>query len=143
MTAYTKSQQYGGNGGNPFSDDLTQSCRLSTVTIRSGDLVDAIEGTYTSPSGAQFSGGHHGGGGGQLQSFDLAPGEYIVRVDVRSGSSVDQLKFTTNHGNVHGPYGGDGGDPSELSDVHIGGFFGQSGDLLDNVGFFTLVDCPA
>lgn len=138
MSAYAKTQQYGGSGGGPFSDDLTQSCRLSTVTIRSGTYVDGIEGTYTMPSGATFSGGYHGG---SPQSFDLAPNEYITHVDIRSGRYVDQLKFTTNLGNVHGPFGGDGGGAYSLSNLNVGGFFGQSGTYLDAIGFFTEVDC--
>lgn len=141
MGAYSKTQQYGGPGGDAFSDDLTQSCRLSSVTIRSGGYVDSIQGTYTMPSGATYSPGPHGGGGGDQQSFNLAPGEFIVHIDGRSGTYIDQLKFSTNLGNVHGPYGGDGGDPFTLSNLHVGGFFGQSGRYLDAVGFFTAVDC--
>lgn len=141
MGAYAKTQQYGGGGGDAFSDDLTQSCRLSSVTIRSGDYIDAIQGTYTTPSGATYSSGPHGGGGGDQQSFNLAPGEYIVHVDGRSGDYVDQLTFSTNLGNVHGPYGGGGGSPFTLSSLHVGGFFGQSGSYLDAIGFFTAVDC--
>ena len=80
-------------------------------------------------------------GGGDQQSFNLAPGEFIVHIDGRSGEYVDQLKFSTNLGNVHGPYGGGGGDPFSLSNLHVGGFFGQSGEYLDAVGFFTAVDC--
>lgn len=37
----------------------------------------------------------------------LKKGEVITDVFARSGWMVDNLKFTTNFGNVYGPYGGD------------------------------------
>jgi hypothetical protein len=139
--AYKPTQQFGGSGGNAFSDDLTQSCRVGAVNIRSGSLVDSIEFIYIKPGGGTYSGGQHGGSGGTGASFKLANGESIVRVDVRSGSKVDQLKFTTNLGNVYGPYGGNGGTPSAITG-QIGGIFGRSGSLLDNIGFFNAANCP-
>lgn len=35
----------------------------------------------------------------------------IVSVKVRCGMLIDQLEFHTRDGRVHGPYGGQGGDP--------------------------------
>lgn len=40
--AYVKSSDYGGNGGGDFSDDLTKTCRMVSVSVRSGTYVDAI-----------------------------------------------------------------------------------------------------
>lgn len=139
--AYKPTQQFGGPGGSPFSDDLTQSCRIGTVNIRSGTYVDAIEVIYVKPGGATYSGGKHGGGGGSPHSFNLAANENIVRVDVRSGTYIDQLKFTTNLGNVYGPYGGNGGSASAVTG-QIGGILGRSGTYLDNIGFFVAASCP-
>lgn len=140
--AYKPTQQYGGTGGNAFSDDLTQSCRIGTVKIRSGTYVDAIEVVYVKPGGATYSGGQHGGNGGTAHSFNLAANESIVRVDGRSGKYVDQLKFTTNLGNVYGPYGGGGGNAFALPGLQVGGILGRSGTYLDNIGFFTAASCP-
>lgn len=139
--AYKPTQQFGGTGGDPFSDDLTQSCRIGTVNIRSGTYVDAIEVIYVKPGGGTYSGGQHGGSGGTAASFNLAANETIVRVDVRSGRYVDQLKFTTNLGNVYGPYGGDGGSASAVTG-QIGGILGRSGRYVDAISFFTAASCP-
>ncbi|HEX8124593.1 MAG TPA: jacalin-like lectin [Allosphingosinicella sp.] len=139
--AYKPTQQFGGSGGNAFSDDLTQSCRVGGVNIRSGTYVDSIEFVYIKPGGSTYSGGKHGGNGGSGASFKLVDGESIVRVDVRAGTYVDQLKFTTNLGNVYGPYAGNGGTASAITG-QIGGIFGRSGSLLDNIGFFNAATCP-
>jgi Jacalin-like lectin domain len=141
MTTYVMTEQHGGNGGNAFTDDLTQSCRLVKVSIRHGSEVDGIQGTYLAPSGAEFTGAFHGGAGGSLDQFTLAPGEYITRIDGRSGGRTDQLKFTTSNGNVYGPYGGDGGTTWSITNVRVGGFFGRSGARLDAIGFFTPGEC--
>ncbi|POZ59936.1 jacalin-like lectin [Chromobacterium alticapitis] len=141
MCAYTRTQQFGGEGGSSFADNLTEVCRLSQINIRHGSRVDSIQGVWITPSGDQVTGSKHGGDGGELTSIVLAGNEYIVRVDGRSGSRVDQLSFTTNLGNVYGPYGGSGGSAFSLSGTHIGGFFGRSGSELDSVGFFNRVDC--
>ena len=138
---YKPTQQFGGSGGNAFSDDLTQSCRIGTVKVWSGSSVDAIEVIYVKPSGATYSGGRHGGSGGDARSFNLAANESIVRVDGRSGGRVDQLKFTTNLGNVHGPYGGGGGNAFALPALQVDGILGRSGSDLDAIGFFTAVSC--
>jgi hypothetical protein len=140
--AYKPTQQNGGQGGNAFSDDLTQSCRIGTVKIRSATYVDAIEIIYVKPDGGTFSGGQHGGNGGTAHSFSLAANETIVRVEGRSGFLIDQLKFTTNLGKVHGPYGGGGGTVFALSELQVGGILGRSATYLDNIGFFTAASCP-
>ena len=62
--------------------------------------------------------------------INLAPNEFITRVEGRSGSLVDQLTFYTNLGKKYGPYGGPGGNPFEIAGC-VGGFAGRSGSLLD------------
>lgn len=137
MCGYVRSQEFGGSGGNPFADNLTEVSQLVRVNIRSGAGVDAIQAVWSTYSGTQVTGPVHGGGGGNPASFNLGPGEFIVRVDGRAGKSIDQLKFTTNLGNTHGPYGGGGGNPFSIPNLHIGGFFGRSGARVDAIGFFS------
>jgi hypothetical protein len=141
MTAYVPTRVHGGGGGNAFSDDLTQACRLVKVAIRHGKEVDGIQGTYVTPTGSEFTGGFHGGSGGSPSEFTLEPDEHIVAVEGRSGGRVDRLTFITNKGRRHGPYGGDGGSPFELSNLAVGGFFGRSGSRLDAIGFFNEAKC--
>jgi hypothetical protein len=96
---------------------------------------------WITTNGFALQGPRHGGGGGSESSFDLAEGEFITRIEGRSGSEVDQLTFTTNKGNKHGPYGGGGGAPFAVSDINVGGFFGRSGDRLDQIGFYATAAC--
>ena len=142
MSVYKKSNEFGGDGGDAFSDDLTQSCRLTRVRIQHGKYVDGIQMSYVTPSGATVDSPYHGGSGGDPAEFSLAANEYIVRVEGRSDKFVDQLTFITSLGNRHGPYGRDGGEAFEVSNLQVGGFFGRSGRYLDAIGFFTVAACP-
>ena len=141
MNGYVRTVQNGGGGGNPFQDDLTEVCRLTGLNIRSGEYIDALQCIWSTPSGGTVTGTQNGGDGGTLSSFSLGAKEYIVTISGRTGRYVDQLTFTTNLGNVFGPFGGDGGDSFTLPDLNVGGFFGQSGDLLDAIGVFTAGQC--
>jgi len=136
---YTPSQQYGGTGGGEFNDDLTQTTQITQINIWSGSEVDAIQTTWSKQGGGTFTGVKHGGGGGSLKTITLAAGEYITRVDGRSGSRIDQLTFTTNLGNKYGPYGGDGGSAFSLTNLKVGGFLGRSGSRLDAFAVFSSV----
>lgn len=139
--AYRKTGAFGGTGGVAFSDDLTQACRLAKVIIRHGARVDSIACVWTSTEGSPIQGTKHGGDGGSESSFELAKEEYINRIEGRSGEGVDSLTFFTNVGNKYGPYGGSGGEPFEITDLHIGGFYGRSGARLDEMGGFTVYNC--
>jgi len=136
---YTPSQIFGGSGGGVFSDDLTQTSQLVGLNIWSGDYVDAIQATWSKPGGGTIIGTKQGGGGGSLSIITFKTGEYITRVDGRSGDWTDQLKFTTNLGNVYGPYGGNGGGAYTLKNLQVGGFLGRSGQFLDAFGVFNSV----
>lgn len=88
MCGFIRSDEYGGNGGQAFADDLTETCQLVEVIIRSGDRIDSIQGVWLTPSGSRISGAVHGGRGGRLASFTLEPGEVITRVDGRWGAGA-------------------------------------------------------
>ena len=136
---YTPSQQYGGTGGSAFSDDLTQTSQITQISIWSGSEVDAIQTTWSKQGGSTFTGVKHGGNGGSLSTITLASGEYITRVDGRSGARTDQLTFFTNKGNKYGPYGGNGGSAFSLTNLNVGGFLGRSGSRLDAFAVFNSV----
>src|SRR6218665_2369006 len=67
--------------------------------------------------------------------FHLGPGEEIVSINARAGWMIDQLEFTTNHGNVFGPFGGYGGssDRYSTSDYSsISGYLAYITGTVDN-----------
>lgn len=135
--AYKRSAQYGGQGGNAFSDDLTETQALVSIIVRHGTYVDAIQASWELVDGTTRQGTQHGGNGGTPETIELQSGEYITRVAGRSGTYVDQLTFQTNLGNSYGPYGGNGGATFEIPRLpQVGGFFGRSGSYLDAVGVF-------
>lgn len=138
---YQRSSQYGGTGGNPFSDDLTEVCRLSKLVIRSGARVDAITAVWELSNGTTRTGTRHGGTGGNEQTITFTKGETIIRVEGRSGSELDQITFFTSDGRKFGPYGGGGGNPFTFTGSPVNGFFGRSADRVDAIGFFTTVSC--
>ncbi len=53
----------------------------------------------------------------------LASDEQITGVNLRTGSVMDSIGFTTNKGNTYGPWGGTGGDPFRLEGP-VYGFYG-------------------
>ena len=141
-TPYKQSSVYGGSGGEAFTDDLTQICRLAQVVVRHGSRIDAITSVWQLPDGTLVTGKRHGGTGGTESSFTLEKDESINRIELRSGSEVDALTFFTDTGNKYGPFGGSGGDANTIAGGPINGFFGQSGARLDAIGAFSPTTCP-
>jgi len=86
---YKKSQQVGGQGGDEFSDDLTQVVRIVRISIRHGARVDAIQTTWLLTDGTQLTGARHGGGGGEETVIEFGSNENIVTIQGRSGSRID------------------------------------------------------
>jgi hypothetical protein len=141
-TPYKQSSVYGGDGGSPFTDDLTQVCRLAGMVVRHGSRIDAITSIWELPDGSQVTGTRHGGTGGSESSFTLEKDEYINRIELRSGSEVDSLTFFTDTGNKFGPFGGSGGGDHTIVGGPINGFFGRSGSRLDAIGAYSPTTCP-
>lgn len=136
---YKKSVSYGGNGGNAFADNLTETVKIKKITVRSGSYVDALIVTWTTTSGQDVT-TQHGGGGGNPKDIELASDEHIVRIEGRSGAYIDQLTFFTDKGRTFGPYGGNGGNPFTPIIGVVGGFFGRSGSYIDQLGIFYPVN---
>jgi hypothetical protein len=138
------SQQYGGTGGDVFSDPVLTldppAVGIKSITIRSGSEVDSIQMSYLLSDGTTYDGPAHGGSGGSPTTINFAPSEKILAIVGRSGSEIDQLNFLTitdtGQRNTYGPYGGDGGDQFILN-AEVLGIFGRSGSELDAVGFYT------
>jgi hypothetical protein len=132
---------FGGPGGGAFEDPgpVPELSRILRITVRSGSLVDAIETTYLLPDGTTqtFS---HGGGGGTATEIHFNTGEQIIAVVGRSGPYLDNIAFLTEDPRglrrTHGPFGGQGGAPF-IVNRKVNGFFGRSGALIDQIGFFV------
>lgn len=124
----------GGGGGGAWSDMAT--CKNQQVTgfrIGAGRLVDRVQFKY--PSGWAP---RQGGGNGWNVDVTLPNGQYIVRVDYRNGSMVDQVSFTTNTGVKYGPYGGGGGSPGVYTVTpgeKLGCMRGRAGSSMDRLTF--------
>lgn len=124
----------GGGGGGAWSDMAT--CKNQQVTgfrIGAGRLVDRVQFKY--PSGWAP---RQGGGNGWQADVTLPNGQYIVRVDYRNGSMVDQISFTTNTGKKYGPYGGGGGSPGVYTVTpgeKLGCMRGRAGSSMDRLTF--------
>ena len=122
----------GGSGGGVFIDIVPSGTRVTTVQVRSGVYVDAVQVGLNTGWLSK-----HGGDGGALQTFRLASGEYITSISGRSGQYLDQISFRTNLGRAYGPYGGSGGGPFSFQappGYAIVGFFGRSGAYVDAIG---------
>ena len=133
---YKKSKMVGGSGGLEFSDNLTQTVRIVSISVRHGTVVDAIQTTWLLTDGTQIKGERHGGGGGEEAIIKFASDEHIVTIQGRSGSLIDSLTITTNK-KAYGPYGGNGGAPfGPIPAEGVGGFFGRFGAYLDAIGVF-------
>ena len=146
------SPRYGGKGGIPWDD--FEECPNSTVegvhsiTVYHGDQIDGLQVTYRLADGTLHPARLHGRRSGRFQnSFQLAPGEKIVRVEGKTNNVlVDRLSFVTRSEagseNTYGPYGITG-DTAFAVEGDIVGFFGRSGDLLDALGVHYYGDAPA
>jgi hypothetical protein len=137
--AFIRSNQYGGGGGDPFADDLTEGRGISSITIRSDVYVDQVSVTYSLTNGGTRT-DTHGGDGGAASMIPFAPDEYITAIKGRAGRYVDQITIVTNkriHG--YGPYGRGGGNPFEIdtsSANPLGGIFGRAARYVDAIGVF-------
>jgi hypothetical protein len=105
------------------------------VTYSYGDRLDGIQFLYAN----QKWGNVHG----KLKkpATTIFPrGEYIVRVDYRSGSRMDAVTFITNTGKSYGPFGGRGGSAYSYAVTpgeKLGCMAGRSGAEIDRLLFYS------
>ncbi|KAG4046199.1 hypothetical protein PC123_g18414 [Phytophthora cactorum] len=135
-------ETFGGPHGKRFSDlDLASTGQIvRSITIRSGERVDAVSIDVTDPSG-QTTTLYHGGGGGDKNTLTLGTDEYITGIEAHSGkhfgrTRIKYIEFTTNKRNaISGGYPtGNIEKDSAPEGYQLGGFVGSSANELDSVG---------
>jgi hypothetical protein len=140
--------QGSGAGGNDkgFTDEylpaggcLSKKWRVVGVTVRHGDLVDAVQMIWRDENGNDQPGNMHGGSGGGVSTMriDAAGGEYIVSMFGKAGDVVDNIGFETNTGQRLG-WGGGGGGGFEMrvpGNSCLVGLYGQCGGKVGKVGY--------
>ena len=138
------SPQYGGTGGNAFSDPVNQNIppviNVKKMRIRHGNQVDSIDADYLLLGGGILDGQNHGGSGGSPTNVNFAEGEVIIKITGKTNNTlVDQLTFYTRKPDgstgKYGPYGKTGKTEFEINGKIVG-FFGRAGNLLDAIGAF-------
>lgn len=125
----------GGGGGGEWSDlDTCGADPVDGFRIGFGKEVNSVQFRY----GGRWAGAHGAGKTDNRAEVLLAPGEYIVKVDLRSADRVDKVAFTSNLGKTYGPYGG--GDPNPAVFTanpgdRLGCMRGRSGNSIDALTF--------
>ena len=133
-----KTQSYGGNDGDVFEWENSQSnYEVRKIKVRAGSLIDQL--TLILGNGTnEISSPTYGGNGGVLYEWSVPDGEYINKITIRSGSKINALKFHTNKGTVSPQYGKNGGTESTIefqAGYRLIGFFGRSNNLVRKLGF--------
>ena len=142
---------WGGQNGDAFDDLLQLNPMFTTVVgirsinISSGNQIDTFQVTHQLSDGSLHVGAAHGKNSKPWppQMISLASGEYVVKISgSTNGDFVDQLTIVTKGppNNKHTVYGhfGRAGNLSFAFEGCVLGFFGRSGDLLDNIGVYTI-----
>ncbi|RWW21725.1 hypothetical protein GW17_00014115 [Ensete ventricosum] len=129
---------WGGNGGSAF--DMGPAYRIISVKIFSGDVVDAVDITFSYNGKTETR--HFGGSGGNPHEIVLAEDEHLVGMAGEVANYhglvvVGKLGFTTNK-KTYGPFGNTGGTPFSLPITagKISGFFGRGGQFIDAIGVY-------
>ncbi|KAG6839970.1 hypothetical protein C0991_009949 [Blastosporella zonata] len=141
----------GGEGGDPFNDVPAVLAtptlpKLTSLTIRSGDRVDAVSYTVQYTNGTTTT-SSHGGTGGTATTLTLGASEHVVQIQTCSGVHtslrVFYASFTTNLGRTltGGVITDDCAISTVPTDAGAGGaqwglasFWGRSSDEVDRLG---------
>ncbi|XP_044954245.1 horcolin-like [Hordeum vulgare subsp. vulgare] len=138
----TKIGTWGGEGGSECDIDTKSSVMLS-VTIRSGDTINAISFVYLGSDGRVYSVGPWGGTGGKQVQIFFDPTNYVEEISGTMGTYggndvVPSLKIVPYKGNPN-TFGIAKGTPFRIPVLDGGkivGFFGRSSDVLDAIGLY-------
>ncbi|KAG3119636.1 hypothetical protein PI125_g1882 [Phytophthora idaei] len=134
------SELFGGPHGTAFSDvnTLVLGQTAGGVTIRSGERVDAVTLHVTEPAEVYMV---HGGTGGTDKTLVLGTGEYINSIEAHWDKKHDHtrvfyLNLGTNLGNsiTGGTETDNKGSATAPDGYQLSGFFGRSGDEIDQIG---------
>lgn len=143
---YKTSDTYGGGGGEAFTFLEEMDGQLpDSVTIRTGDRLDAVAMTYGDVVA------YAGGDGGDAQTYEFQEGEYITQMTVSKVKKglfgtyrISYIQLVTNYGTVI--EGGIYKSKNSMTFVApegyaIGGFQGHKGDEIDRLGcVYVLVE---
>lgn len=141
-----KSSGQGGKGGESFDDlrVLNKSIvGIHSINISYGEQINAIQVTYLLSNRSIMVGPMHGKISKPPITITLGPDEYVTRITGRTnGDLIDQLTIETlgppeYERKVYGPFGGSG-KKIFVFEGYILGFHGRSGDLLDNIGVYSI-----
>lgn len=140
-----KSSSEGGSGGTVAFDDIANYSSIigiHSINISSGNQVDSIEVIYILSNKTLFHAPRRGRLASQPPVNISLVDEEIVKIEGKTnGMFVDQLTFTTvGPSYLHKQYGpfGRTGQLSFSLEGQVIGFFGRHGDMLDNIGIYSL-----
>lgn len=134
---------WGGSGGYYFSCLPANNNQIYAMAIQAGSRIDRMVVWYKI-NNTVYVGMDEGGTGGTYYLQYFTDDEYINRVSGRYGTAynritIHQLSFTTNYKTF--TYGGNTGTAFSIStlpsDYQILGFYGRSGDEIDQIGFYV------
>ena len=96
-----------GEGGSPF-DAGTCPEGVDGVAILSGMYIGGIQILFRDGNESPMFGSSWIDG--SRHEFNVAEGDFIVKVEIWSGYGTDAVRFTTNCGMTSPKFGGDGGE---------------------------------
>jgi hypothetical protein len=136
MTWTRSSATYGGSGGDPFADNLTEVNQIVGIVINADRYVDGFQIMYTKCGDETiYLGEWHGGTGGTSYTLTFQKGEILTAINGRADVYVDSLTFVTNVKSY--TYGGSGGNPFSFPTSNVvGGFYGRGAGYIDAIGIF-------
>ncbi|XP_042423882.1 protein GOS9-like [Zingiber officinale] len=136
-----------GIAGDCNFDIGRSASQITKVRLHTGNVIDNLEISYILDGKNVETRRLGGSGGGSYHTFELLPGEYINSMvgsvgDNDGESCISQLKFKTNFGNTHGPFGKGGGKEFTVpvTDGRIVGFFGQYDKYLKEIGVYVALN---
>ncbi|XP_008648490.1 salt stress-induced protein [Zea mays] len=139
-TTLVKVGPWGGQGGNPQDIDVLPDERLTSMTIRSGDVIEA----YVDTAGNDYTTDLWGGGNGSFTKIELGDDEYVREISGTYGPYDNVLNLVTSLNiivtNVASfSFGNAQGDTFSIpveNGGQIAGFYGRSGWLIDAIGVY-------
>lgn len=128
-------EECGGEGGVPYLSVAQSDARLTRISVWHRDFVDGIQlETDRGPLPRIGSTGMHRDV--RVDTFELAPDEFITGVTVEYWRYVDRIVFHSNQRD-YGPFGGSGGTVKKKLTAPPGrsvvGFKGRHWALVDSI----------
>uniref|UniRef100_A0A0D9Y840 Jacalin-type lectin domain-containing protein n=1 Tax=Oryza glumipatula TaxID=40148 RepID=A0A0D9Y840_9ORYZ len=141
--ALVKIGLWGGNGGS--AQDITvKPSKLTGMTIRSGQAIDAVGFTYIGTDGQEHVVGPWGGDGGSPTTIKFGPSERVKEVSGTHGTLqtladiLTYLKIVTDvTTHEFGVPNGTAFSVPLQDDARVVGFFARSGLLVDAIGVYV------